>query len=255
MSSEKKVRFNRRVKNNGEKRETEEHIYDNAEYLDDVQSREGGPHTNHHLPVQRPSSKFLRGAALRLGVLCLLMTAGIIILFTLYISGRTENEQLQSSFNNLSNRYNQSENEIKQLQDQIKGKLCPEGWKKFGYSCYFKSSKKNIWVEGRTDCKSRGSDLVTINSKEEQDFVTSLNENDKFWIGLETIIKSKPNEWEWEWVDGSPLTETSWAEEHLKFYPEWYAVTCDPQGKWKKNHYDDRVSVHWICEKEIFSFI
>ncbi|XP_026203049.1 atrial natriuretic peptide receptor 1-like [Anabas testudineus] len=42
------------------------------------------------------------------------------------------------------------------------------GWKKFGCSCYFKSTKNKTWSQRRTDCRNRGSDLMMINSKEEQ---------------------------------------------------------------------------------------
>uniref|UniRef100_A0A3Q3N3Q5 C-type lectin domain-containing protein n=1 Tax=Mastacembelus armatus TaxID=205130 RepID=A0A3Q3N3Q5_9TELE len=47
-------------------------------------------------------------------------------------------------------------------------KWCPEGWTRFGCSCYFKSTEKKWWYESRTDCRNKGADLVSINSKEEQ---------------------------------------------------------------------------------------
>ena len=48
------------------------------------------------------------------------------------------------------------------------GKLCPEGWRRFGCSCYYKSTEKKTWSQSRRLCQERGADLVIINSKEEQ---------------------------------------------------------------------------------------
>uniref|UniRef100_A0AAQ6IBY3 C-type lectin domain-containing protein n=1 Tax=Anabas testudineus TaxID=64144 RepID=A0AAQ6IBY3_ANATE len=95
--------------------------------------------------------------------------------------------QLRSSYNTLSNTHRQSLDEVKKLKDIIQGKLCPEGWTRFGCSCYLKSTDKKTWSESRTDCENRGSDLVSINSKEELGFVIKLNENEESWIGLSFI--------------------------------------------------------------------
>ncbi|XP_023815510.1 asialoglycoprotein receptor 1-like [Oryzias latipes] len=61
--------------------------------------------------------------------------------------------------------------EIKQLKNQIEvleGERCPEGWKRFGCSCYYKSTEKRNWTDSRSFCEDKGSDLVVVNSKEEQ---------------------------------------------------------------------------------------
>ncbi|XP_026205615.1 C-type lectin domain family 12 member B-like isoform X2 [Anabas testudineus] len=296
--SSEKVRYDRKVEEDGAQW-TEVEIYESAGGARDdrtgFQSQEGGPHTH------RTS---LRGAALCLGVLSLLMTAGIIVLSTLYNSVTAEKDQLQTGFNhinqsqtemkqlqdqvtdlvlekdqlqtrfnNLSHRYNQSQTEMKQLQEQITVSLekelnkfnnlsknyqllqdkrsgkCPEGWTRFGCSCYFKSTEKKTWSESRTDCENRGSDLVMINSKEEQDFVSKLNNNEESWIGLWT--KNGTTGLEWEWVDGSQLTETFWATTDLKTptVPS-YAVCCDHQGKWKQRGQNIKYYYKtWICEK------
>ncbi|XP_026156703.1 CD209 antigen-like [Mastacembelus armatus] len=140
------------------------------------------------------------------------------------VSVTLEIEQLKIRINNLSSSYNQSQNDLKQLQEKIhnmaannsqlqeevkklkdktEGKWCPEGWTRFGCSCYFKSTEKKRWYESRSD---KGADLVTINSKEEQEFVTKLNVKGQSWIGLWTVYSRHTSTW--KWVDGSPLSET-----------------------------------------------
>lgn len=41
-------------------------------------------------------------------------------------------------------------------------------WRRFGSSCYYRSAERKNWADGRTDCQSRGADLVVISSREEQ---------------------------------------------------------------------------------------
>ncbi|XP_045897921.1 CD209 antigen-like protein 2, partial [Micropterus dolomieu] len=76
--------------------------------------------------------------------------------------------QLQSSYKTLRKNHSQIQDEVKQLKDKIKEKCCPEGWKRFGFSCYFKSNEKKTCSESRSDCQRKGADLVIINNKEEQ---------------------------------------------------------------------------------------
>uniref|UniRef100_A0A3P9C2N3 C-type lectin domain-containing protein n=1 Tax=Maylandia zebra TaxID=106582 RepID=A0A3P9C2N3_9CICH len=49
-----------------------------------------------------------------------------------------------------------------------KNTSCPEGWRRFGCSCYFKSTENKTWSESRRACQDKGADLVMITSKEEQ---------------------------------------------------------------------------------------
>uniref|UniRef100_A0A3P9M7S5 C-type lectin domain-containing protein n=1 Tax=Oryzias latipes TaxID=8090 RepID=A0A3P9M7S5_ORYLA len=56
----------------------------------------------------------------------------------------------------------------------FEGKRCPEGWMRFGCSCYYKSTEKKTWINSRDFCQKNGSDLVVVNSKEEQVGVFTL---------------------------------------------------------------------------------
>lgn len=51
---------------------------------------------------------------------------------------------------------------------------CPL-WVSFGPSCYYISSEVKTWEESRKDCQRRNSDLVIINSDEEQ-----VRDNNKY---------------------------------------------------------------------------
>ncbi|XP_039677198.1 C-type lectin domain family 4 member M-like [Perca fluviatilis] len=158
------------------------------------------------------------------------------------------NSRLQSSYQTLSVNHSQLQDEVKQLKNRIKVvvKSCPRGWTTFGNSWYFKSEEKKTWSGSRADCEQRGADLVVINNKKEQEFVSELSKDGESWIGLW-------KEWTqggWEWVDGSPLTETFWAAGQPLHDSEWNPGTCcDQQGKWTQGYSNDNRK--WICEKKI----
>ncbi|XP_039675700.1 CD209 antigen-like protein E isoform X2 [Perca fluviatilis] len=244
----KKVRYNRNVQEDKEEREEKEvEIYESVDaigdYHSDNQSHGGGPHTERHPPaVQR---RPFRDAALCLAVLCFLMITGIIILSTYYNLVALETDQLQTRYDQLSSNYSQ-------IQRKVSEKWCPDGWKRSGCSCYFKSNETKTWFRSREYCQQRGADLVVINSKEEQKFVTELSKDGESWTGLWDGLRQR--EWklrqgDWKWVDGSPLTETFWASGLPQDNRYMIAATCcDQQGKWTQGICDYETK-KWICEK------
>uniref|UniRef100_A0A3Q2QSD4 CD209 antigen-like protein E n=1 Tax=Fundulus heteroclitus TaxID=8078 RepID=A0A3Q2QSD4_FUNHE len=133
-------------------------------------------------------------------------------------------------------------------QAKLLGKWCPDGWTRFGCSCYFKFEDKKMWYESRIQCQDRGADLVVIDSPDEQEFVKELNDKGESWIGIQrTWIRAKGT-YEWGWVDGSPLTQTFWAEGWPRKDSYWeYATCCNDEGKWTHKYYTNPNS--WICEK------
>ncbi|XP_064819253.1 CD209 antigen-like protein C [Oncorhynchus masou masou] len=173
-------------------------------------------------------------AAVFLGLLCVLLLAGIIGLSvyygvtdhhnsaqidqlqTSYNSLTKERDQLQTSYNTLTKERDQlqtSYNTLTKERDQLhsdrvflSGRLtnlkqtCPEGWQKFESSWYFLSTETKTWNESRKDCLERGADLVITNSDKEQEFLFNLNKG--VWIGLTDSV----TEGTWRWVDSTPLT-------------------------------------------------
>uniref|UniRef100_A0A3B4HCE8 C-type lectin domain-containing protein n=1 Tax=Pundamilia nyererei TaxID=303518 RepID=A0A3B4HCE8_9CICH len=45
---------------------------------------------------------------------------------------------------------------------------CEDDWKEHGGNCYYFSTNSSSWNESRTVCKTKGGDLVKIDSEEEQ---------------------------------------------------------------------------------------
>ncbi|XP_056254916.1 CD209 antigen-like protein E [Seriola aureovittata] len=258
--SDLRVKYIRGVQEDRRQREKNQvEMFEDGEQQTGVWLQTAEGHTEKNLPAV--SRSWSRAFTVSLGVLCLLTLAGII---TRYILVTLEKDQLETRHNNLSDSYNQLQGKLlrmkvnfTQLQDEVK-KLnqiievngCPEGWKRFGCSCYFKSTEVKSWYDSRKDCQARGADLVIINSREEQEFVTKLNNNGESWIGLTSTKKNRG--YTWEWVDGSPLTQTFGATEQLKHQADWeYVAFCDQQGKWRGFHDSSHSYIHknWICEK------
>ncbi|NWI86520.1 CLC4A protein, partial [Pitta sordida] len=86
---------------------------------------------------------------------------------------------------------------------------CPKGWKRFQKSCYFLSSDLMSWNESLQNCTGMGSQLVVINSKEEQEFLSKQLRQmqnhvaENFYIGLREESVDQ-----WQWVDKTPYNET-----------------------------------------------
>ncbi|XP_014065143.1 CD209 antigen-like protein E [Salmo salar] len=211
-------------------------------------------------------------AAVCLGLLCVLLLAGIIGLSVYYgVIGHhnlTERNQLLVSYSNLTKErdqlrtsYNNLTKERDQLQterDFLSGRFsnckqsCPEGWQKFQSSWYFLSTESKTWKESREDCLERGADLVIINSDKEQEFLFNLNKG--VWIGLTDSV----TEGTWRWVDGTLLTTPRyWSPNQpdngggLAIYGEEDCVHIQqhrsPLEPWNDLSCDSKLK--WICEK------
>ncbi|XP_035856480.1 C-type lectin domain family 4 member A-like isoform X2 [Sander lucioperca] len=249
------VKYNRNIveENSGEEEENQLKILEEEEHYGDLGSQRARPRN-----PAAGNRRCFRATAVTLGGFYLLVMAGLFIHFTLlqtrYETLQTRYDQLssnysqiqrkvsdvsvkisqlQSSCETLSVNHSQLQDEVKQLETRIKEKLCPDRWKRSGYSFYFKSEKRNYWFGSRDDCEQRGADLVVINNEEEQKFVTELSKDGEYWIGLR--YRRRQGEYKWEWVDGSPLTETFWSSGLPREDGNFTAATCcDQQGKWRQ---------------------
>ncbi|XP_035762540.1 CD209 antigen-like protein E, partial [Neolamprologus brichardi] len=72
-------------------------------------------------------------------------------------------------------------------------KACPVGWSSFNHSCYLLSESFGSWDAARKDCRDRGTDLVVIDSAEEQKvFTTNLaqwrDSSNLTWLKISTAL-------------------------------------------------------------------
>ncbi|XP_045073781.1 C-type lectin domain family 1 member B-like [Coregonus clupeaformis] len=99
-------------------------------------------------------------AAVCLGLLCVLLLAGIIGLSVYYgVIGHhesTERDQLQASYNNLTEERDQLQTSYNTLTEERDQKPCLAGWWKFGTSCYYLSSTMNTAGGGQKECRTMG---------------------------------------------------------------------------------------------------
>ncbi|KAG7313966.1 hypothetical protein KOW79_022462 [Hemibagrus wyckioides] len=154
-------------------------------------------------------------------------------------------ETTRSRYNTVTEERDQLQRDKAELQRFSKLGLDP-GWISFSSSIYYISNEVKTWHESRQDCEKREGDLVIINNKEEQEFITKHLGNKRAWIGL----SDKDTEGEWKWVDGKPLTTAYWYEtEPNNQGDEDCAEISDNPGMKNWNDFlcfNERI---WICEK------
>ncbi len=51
---------------------------------------------------------------------------------------------------------------------------CDAGWRSFMSHCYFVNTGTRSWEDSRNDCRVQMADLVVIETKEEQNFLTGI---------------------------------------------------------------------------------
>uniref|UniRef100_A0A8C2AL50 C-type lectin domain-containing protein n=1 Tax=Cyprinus carpio TaxID=7962 RepID=A0A8C2AL50_CYPCA len=91
-------------------------------------------------------------------------------------------------------------------------------WKCYKSSLYYLSSERKSWTESKRYCTERGTNLIIINNREEQEFVRKWSVNNRVWIGL----TDSDVEGRWKWVDGSIPTS-------------WFWMTAEPNGSRREN--------------------
>ncbi|KAL0968372.1 hypothetical protein UPYG_G00266030 [Umbra pygmaea] len=148
-------------------------------------------------------SNLLRGAAVCLGLLCVLLLAGIIGVYVHYNRVTGDFEEAQSVLQRKRDQLKAETNDLKRKKDLL-GKQFTSGWVHFNSSLYFLSRVKKTWDQSRVYCENMNSSLVIITSRLEQNFIHGLN--GVFWIGL----SDKKKEGSWKWVDGKDLNLGFW---------------------------------------------
>ncbi|CAH1265180.1 HGF [Branchiostoma lanceolatum] len=85
---------------------------------------------------------------------------------------------------------------------------CSSGWSTGPSSCFLVVNNYVTWQQASDDCVSKGGHLATIGTYDEESFIQGLTNYDyqPYWIGLHDTGA----EGTFIWVDGTPLTYTSW---------------------------------------------
>ena len=86
--------------------------------------------------------------------------------------------------------------------------LIPTNAKVFKSHHYLFIPDKKTWQQAKQACEDMGGHLVTITSKEENDFVYKLTSGKNTWIGC----TDQEKEGEWKWVTGETFSYKNWAD-------------------------------------------
>ena len=92
--------------------------------------------------------------------------------------------------------------------------LCDSGWQKFDSACFSLQAGKLEWSASKTHCRElrEDSELASIHSEAENNFVKTLLGGQSAWIGLEHTPR-QDGQYAFSWLDGTPLDFTFWREE------------------------------------------
>ncbi|KAK3800969.1 hypothetical protein RRG08_001217 [Elysia crispata] len=102
---------------------------------------------------------------------------------------------------------------------------CPQGFVRFGDSCFSQSLVATTWETARVACRKAGDggDLASINSKEELDFIQTKfggGSNDLRWIGLHKDRPGTP----YTWVNGDKVQYLPWVSNYTGQEPTGFVA-------------------------------
>ena len=124
-----------------------------------------------------------------------------------------ENEMLQEKIASLENQAEIQQNQIDELQSALRNLIAPVDsvvtWKKNGHQ-YWVCNESVSWTRARKDCELLGGHLLTITTREEQEFVNqnllASGRKNAYWIGA----TDEELEGDWQWVTGEDWGYTNW---------------------------------------------
>ncbi|XP_059516717.1 C-type lectin domain family 4 member K [Myotis daubentonii] len=108
---------------------------------------------------------------------------------------------LQSSLENISKL-------LRQQNDILK--MASQGWKYFKENFYYFSHVPKTWYSAQQFCVSRNSQLTSVTSESEQEFLYKTAGGLSYWIGL----TKAGTDGDWYWVDETPFNKV----QSMKFW-------------------------------------
>uniref|UniRef100_A0A8C2BX58 C-type lectin domain-containing protein n=1 Tax=Cyprinus carpio TaxID=7962 RepID=A0A8C2BX58_CYPCA len=132
----------------------------------------------------------------------------------------------KAQFDALRHQHEETLRKLNRLNYSTGCALCAVHWIHSGGKCYYFSKFKMNWTQSRDHCVTLGGHLVIINSKAEQDFITS-NVKVTHWIGLNDL----ETEGHWVWVNNQPVNDS------VEFWIKRENGIREPDN-WTKGHPD-----------------
>ncbi|TNN28169.1 Asialoglycoprotein receptor 2 [Liparis tanakae] len=118
---------------------------------------------------------------------------------------------------------------------------CLPFWVPYGSYCYYVYNGQTgfSWPDARHYCQQFGTELLSLHSRAEVEFVRNLNytKYHNVWIGL-----TRDRNFGWGWTDATSLGFLNWAagEPNTAFHPgevgEESCVEMYPDGRWNDNN-------------------
>ncbi|XP_074657864.1 uncharacterized protein LOC141910893 isoform X2 [Tubulanus polymorphus] len=133
--------------------------------------------------------------------------------------------------------------------EKAKTDACEKGWSHYGESCYLVQAEGEMsQPAAKADCRSKGSHLVAINSRKENEFIISTIKSEKnnreWWIGGENMGGK------FVWDITIPLQKP-----YLKMWGRssrgndgWYMSMIKDKGEWWMKATRRSTKLHYICE-------
>ncbi|XP_027624796.1 low affinity immunoglobulin epsilon Fc receptor isoform X2 [Tupaia chinensis] len=123
--------------------------------------------------------------------------------------------------------------------------LCPKDWVNFKHKCYYFGKGAKKWIQARYACEDLGGRLVSIHSREEQDFLTTRANKKGSWIGLRDVFV----EGEFLWMDGSPVGYSNWYPGEPNNHDRGEdCVLMKESGEWNDAFCRDYLDT-WVCDR------
>ncbi|XP_051560256.1 CD209 antigen-like protein C [Myxocyprinus asiaticus] len=228
-----------------EREQSEEYIYANEETPapQNLSCRQTEAKTQNY-----KGSRCFVLSAVCLGLICVLLVSGIIMMHIKNMAEREESNlryrnvviqsnQIQAKYNELTA---EKENFMFLKRQDLETRV--EQVQSNGWHWYFINSEEKSWSDSRQFCRDHGGDLVIINSEEEQRFISSFKQN--VWIGLSDIKKKG----KMKWVDNSPLKKGFWPKNPLRHEKVCVEVSPakDVLNNWNVSPCSEKKK--WICE-------
>ena len=130
---------------------------------------------------------------------------------------------------------------------------CDPGWKYFKGNCYFVSPKFKDWEDARNDCRMKGADLTSIQSNEENNFLSRLNVSVPW-----KYIGGRKDGNLFSWSDGNNFQYQNWDFDEpnkdsgscltmISCTDGSDGTICGSNGKWRLNPCNS--GIRYICKK------